>query len=131
MEEQASEIFDNKQRIFAHKTAITSDICVGGKYFVDMKAIDTFVVPEILKGCDDPHRLTFLDEIGRMQSFSPLFLESVRKLLDATTHVLATIVFDPEPWSLEFKQHPGVKIIEVTTENRECLVEELCELFSE
>lgn len=119
-----------ERRIFAHKTAIHSDICVGGKYFVDVEAIDTFVVPEILKGWDDPNHLTFLDEIGRMQAFSPRFLEAVRGLLEAPTNILATIVRDPEPWSLAFKQYPEVILVDVTIENRERLSGVLNLIFS-
>lgn len=119
-----------EQRVFAHRSQIYSKYVVGGKYFVDLQVIDHFIVPELEEGLRHPSALTFLDEIGRMQSFSPLFLDTVARLIESRANLLATIVFDPEPWSLWFKSHPRVTLIEVTRENRDLLPNHLLSLLN-
>ena len=105
-------------KVFAHTTDITSKIVVGGKYFVDLGVIDGFVTDELRKGLMDKKALVFVDEIGRMQSFSKDFLDTVNLFLSSESNMLATIVFDPEPWSLEFKKHKEVVLINVSEVNR-------------
>ncbi|OGM29366.1 hypothetical protein A2801_01615 [Candidatus Woesebacteria bacterium RIFCSPHIGHO2_01_FULL_41_10] len=110
-----------EKRIFAHTTDIASDYIIGDKYFVDLKAIDNFVVPELEKGINNPESLVFIDEIGRMQAFSGTFLKTVGKVLNSSSNILATIVFDPEPWSIEFKENKNVVLVRVYEENRDLL----------
>ncbi|HUW22222.1 MAG TPA: nucleoside-triphosphatase [Candidatus Bathyarchaeia archaeon] len=118
-----------KEKVFAHKYKIKSEFIVGGKYHVDIKAIDDFVVPEIKRGIQDPDSVILIDEIGRMQSFSKLFMQAIRETLNSECNILATIVFDPEPWSIEFKKHPGAVLIEVDETNREILPELLLLIY--
>jgi nucleoside-triphosphatase len=112
---------------FMHVSEIQSDVTVGNKYKIDVAAIDNFVVPEITK--DAPGSVVIIDEIGRAQANSQLFLSAVEQLLSGTKQILATIVYDPEPWSLGFKENPEVLLIEVTTVNREALPAILMEAF--
>lgn len=121
---------DGVSKTFAHKFEIKSDYAVGGKYFVDLKVIDNFIVPEIEKGIDEPNSIVIVDEIGRMQSSSMKFLKSIKKLLNSNSNVLATVVYENEPWAREFKKHPEVFLVEVTLENREYLPEVLLQLFN-
>lgn len=115
--------FRGEACVFAHVSAIQSDAVIGNKYRVDLDAINSFVVPEIQPSARTPSELVVIDEIGRMQSLSPVFLKTVSALLDSDTSFLGTIVFDPEPWSLPFKHHPEVLLIEVTQKNRRRLVQ--------
>lgn len=110
-----------EKRTFAHITDISSDYVIGDKYFVDLKTIDNFVVPELEKGVNNPESLVFIDEIGRMQAFSETFLKTVGKVLNSSSNVLATIVFDPEPWSIEFKENKNVVLVRVSEDNRDPL----------
>ncbi len=121
---------DGRSKVFAHKKDITSEFVVGGKYFVDLKAVDGFVVPEIEKGLKDENCLVFIDEIGRMQAFSEKFLHTVLDLLESKTNILATIVYDPETWSIEFKDHPNVVLVNVNESNRDLLPEILSVVFN-
>ena len=121
---------NNTSKLFAHKTDIKSDFIVGDKYYVDINVINNFVVPELENGLTRSNCLIFIDGIGRMQSFSNKFLQTVSSLLDSEANVLATIVYDPEPWSLEFKNNPKVILIEVTHENREFLPEVLTAMLN-
>lgn len=91
-----------------------------GDFTVDITAIEDFVIPEITdvrSGC----ALIYVDEIGRAQALSPSFLAVLRTLLRSDANVLASIVYDPEPWSLEFKSDESLCVIDVTQENRDSL----------
>jgi len=119
-----------RKKTFAHTTDIASRYVVGEKYFVDINVIEKFVVSELEKGIDKPGSLVFIDEIGRMQAFSDKFLNVVRKLLNIDSNVIATIVFDPEPWSVEFKENKNVLLIRVSEKNRDLLPNLLEIMFS-
>lgn len=118
-----------KKKTFAHTTDISSDYIVGGKYYVDLSVINKFAVPEIKKGIDNPQALVFIDEIGRMQAFSRKFLDIVSEILNSDSNVLATIVLDPEPWSLQFKQNKNTVLIEISEKNRDQLPKLLSIIF--
>lgn len=123
--------FSDDHRTFAHKYDIHSELVVGGKYFVDLDAIEKFVVPELQQGMETSDGFIAIDEIGRMQAFSALFLKVVEEIFQADASFLGTIVHDPEPWSLAFKSHPEVILIEVTASNREELPNLLRLIFSQ
>lgn len=125
-----AENMQGERKMYAHKTLIKSDFVVGNKFFVDVAVIDGFFVPELRKSLGNIESLVLLDEIGRMQSFSPLFLNIVRETLNSNASVLGTIVYDPEPWSIEFKNHPEVILVNVTEQNRDALLELLLTIFS-
>lgn len=118
-----------EKKTFAHITDIESDFVVGNKYFVDLETIDNFVVPELKKGISNPDSLVFIDEIGRMQSFSHSFLKTIKEILSSNSNVLGTIVYDQEPWSIEFKENKSVVLIEVSKKNRNLLPELLITIF--
>lgn len=126
---QAQSLSDKSVRTVAHRSLINSDIVVGNGHKVDIQAIDDFVVPEIENGIRE-NTLTVIDEIGRMQSHSSLFLETVERLLNSECPVLGTIVFDDEPFSRPFKNHPSVILARVTLENRDILPELLHIIFT-
>jgi len=107
-----------KRKTYAHTEDLRSDYVVVEKYFVDLEVIDNFVVSEIRKGINNPKALVFIDEIGRMQAFSQRFLETVSEILTSNSNVLASIVFDPEPWSIKFKTNDHVILIHVSKSNR-------------
>ncbi len=113
--------FAGEAKLIAHVTDIDSQFMVGNKYHVSLDAIDNFVVPELLKCSGEAASLTIVDEIGRMQAFSKEFLQAVRTLLQSDSYFLGTIVYDPEPWSIEFKENTDVILITVTEENRDLL----------
>jgi nucleoside-triphosphatase len=119
-----------ESRQFMFRTDQPTADSIGGEFDVDIKAIDTFVVPELQKGLRDPGSLTYIDEIGRAQAKSEAFLSTLRKLLVSENKILGAIVYDEEPWSLEFKRETGICIVEVTAENRDALPTILLAAFS-
>lgn len=121
--------FDGRSSIFAHKFVFRTEFAVG-EYYVDVKAVDEFIVPELRKGLDKDNFIVLIDEIGRMQSFSVEFLKIVGYLFQSKSNLLATIVLEDEPWSLKFKKYPGMILIEVNEKNREYLAEIISIIFS-
>jgi len=113
--------FQGKRSTFAHINQIKSPFLIGGKYFVDLNILDHFVVSQILRGVNHPQSLVFIDEIGRMQAFSKKFIYAVQKLVHSNSNILATIVSDPEPWSLQFKNDKHLILVQITKSNRTLL----------
>lgn len=117
------------------KSSLTSSLdhqdTTVGNFAVDVAAIDAFVVPEILNCLATSDTLVYLDEIGRAQANSAQFIAAVRLLLEAKNPALATIVFKDDAWSMEFKKHPAVCLLEVTLSNREYLPAILVKAFSQ
>lgn len=91
-----------------------------GDFRVDLQAIDDFVVPELRAALHEPG-LVYVDEIGRAQALSSAFLGVLRDLMQSDKNILASIVYDDEPWSMEFKANKSACIIEVTRSNRDAL----------
>lgn len=91
-----------------------------GDFSVDVQAIDEFVVPE-LRAALSEDGLVYADEIGRAQAKSAAFLAVLRDLVRSPKALLASIVYDDEPWSMEFKTNPHVCILEVNVQNRNAL----------
>lgn len=96
-----------------------------GSYVVKLNVIDELVVP-FLKAIDDDFHsdgnLMYIDEIGRAQSYSSEFLQSVERILKHTSQcVLASVVMAENTWSRVFKEQESVWLIEVTLDNRDHL----------
>lgn len=108
--------------VFMHKNDFINSKHSVGEYHVNTAIIDNLVSntfgTEDVKECD----LIYIDEIGRAQVKSNLFVEFTNKVFKTKKLVLATIVYDPEPWSLEYKNSQDTLLVEVTKENRDELV---------
>ncbi|MBE6016824.1 MAG: NUDIX domain-containing protein [Lachnospiraceae bacterium] len=86
---------------------------------------------EILSGsekCD----LILMDEIGKMERNSPLFIARVLELLDGDVPVFGVLRKEGStPLQEAIRDHSNVRLIEVTAENRDTLAPELIRYFSE
>jgi nucleoside-triphosphatase THEP1 len=96
-----------------------------GPYQVLVNVIDEFVVPKLKHARDEGKKeesLIYIDEIGRAQALSPIFLATVGDIISSCAQcVLASIVHEDEDWSLPFKEDGCVWLIEVTVANRSYL----------
>ncbi len=88
-----------------------------GKYFVDLKDLETIGVPSLQEEAD----LIILDEIGKMELLSHDFNECLENLLSGKTLLVATIAYYDTSETKNIKQLNSVKIIEVTGRNRDYL----------
>ncbi len=93
------------------------------KYGVDLAALEKVAVPAIKKAvqeCD----IVVIDEIGKMELFSPSFRESISEAIDSGKKVLGTIMLKPHPWADKIKQQATVKVVPVTKTNQSQVVEQ-------
>lgn len=95
-----------------------------GQYRVNLTGLDTVAVPA-LREAVAAGQVVVIDEIGPMELFSPLFCQTVQKVLDSRTAVIGTIVQRPYPGADQVKTHPRVTIRQVTPANRDQLVTQL------
>jgi nucleoside-triphosphatase len=60
-----------------------------------------------------------IDEIGKMECHCPQFVATMRKLLDGSVPVLATIALRVDGFIAEVKERPDVQVVQVTRANRD------------
>ena len=95
-----------------------------GKYGVDLRFLEEIAIPQLVP---DPGVITVVDEIGKMECLSELFIEATRAVLAASSAFLGTVAMGGAPFIREAREHPGVELVEVTRDNRERLVGEITE----
>ncbi|HYF79929.1 MAG TPA: nucleoside-triphosphatase [Symbiobacteriaceae bacterium] len=69
--------------------------------------------------------LVIVDEVGPLQITSPAFRDAVLRCLDGPTSLLATVAQSEDPFLALLKARPGVRVMEVTRQNRGHLAEGL------
>lgn len=63
--------------------------------------------------------LVVMDELGHLEREAALFVQQVRQILTGPYHVLAAVKASDQPHLREFRGLPGVRVLQVTPENRE------------
>jgi len=111
---------DGKQGVLAHKN-IKGHYRVG-KYGVNLEDIDQIAVPSMIPASEDV--IVVIDEIGKMECFSPLFRDTVLQVLDSKHPVLGSIPLRGGPFIEEIKKRKDVLLIRVSEKNRDGLVNE-------
>ncbi len=104
---------------------LRSDLSLGkvaAPYNVYTSVIDTFMVPELERGLTRINSLLYIDEIGSAQMRSPKFLDVVRSSFNTQNDILASVIYEDAPESMEFKRREDVCLVEVTKENRNPLL---------
>ena len=94
------------------------------KYGVDIQNLDSVGVTAINQAIEKSD-LIVIDEIGKMELFSPHFREAVLKAIDSGKKVLGTIMLSPHPFADDIKRHPKVKVIELTRANHDEVLREI------
>ena len=95
-----------------------------GKYGVDIEALDGVGVPALQRAAQQC-TLVVVDEIGKMELFSPRFREAVSQVVASGKKVLGTIMLNPNPFADAIKRQPNVNLLTVTRENYETVLAEL------
>lgn len=89
-----------------------------GRYGVDVAALERVGVAALQRatsaGC-----VVILDEIGKMELFSPAFKAATLAALDDPAPVVATIMARPHPWADVLKARADVTLWQVTLQNRD------------
>ena len=106
---------DGKEAILAHIT-IDSPFRVG-KYGVDVSVLDTTGVDAITDAIANSD-LIVIDEIGKMEMFSPRFIQAVANALASPKKVLGTITLKPHPLADSIRQNRNILVTELTRYNQ-------------
>jgi nucleoside-triphosphatase len=113
---------DGEQTILAHvKNPSPHRV---SKYGVDVDNLDRVGVPALERAAQQC-TLVVVDEIGKMELFSPRFREVVTQVMASGKKVLGTIMLNPNPFADAIKRQPNVNLITVTRENYEKALAEL------
>ena len=113
--------------LLAH-TDIQSSIRVG-KYGVDHAALEDIGV-QAIEYAMEKNWLVVIDEIGPMENYSSRFRQAVLSALNGGSPVLGTIVKRRNRFGDEVKRIKQVRVIEVTHDNRDDLVEPILAIIS-
>lgn len=92
-----------------------------GKYGVNIQDIDHVAVAAM--HTDNEKVLVVIDEIGKMECFSPLFRDTVTRVLNSKNLVLGTISLRGTPFIEQIKRRDDVLLEEVSKDNRDSLIE--------
>lgn len=114
---------DGKQGILAHETR-KSEIRVG-KYEVNLDSLYEIVVPPMI--ASKPDQIVNLEEIGKIQCFSPLFRDTLIRVLDSPNSVIGSIAPKGMAFIERPEKGPDVPLakIKVTEKNRDSLADSL------
>ncbi|MHC5038480.1 MAG: NTPase [Planctomycetota bacterium] len=99
-----------------------------GRYRVFLEDLETVAVPAVTPG-DDGGTLIVIDEVGKMECFSPAFRDAVESALDSAHPVLGTVPLRASGFPSRVKARPDVTILEVTAENRDDLPEAILSIL--
>ena len=94
------------------------------KYGVNVQNLDIIGVTAIERAIEESD-LIVIDEIGKMELFSPRFREAVLKAVNSGKKVLGTVMLSPNPFADDIKRHPEVKVIELTRANHDQVLSEM------
>ena len=73
-----------------------------------------------------PEALILMDECGHVERDALAFQREILACLDGETPVLGVLRRD-QPWHAMIKEHPNVRVLEVTVQNRDLLPRQIAE----
>jgi nucleoside-triphosphatase THEP1 len=112
---------DGKEGILAHEE--NRNRVRVGKYGVALEAIDRIAVQSLIPS--KPDQIIIIDEIGKMECFSPLFRQTLVKSLDSSNPVIGSIALKGSPFIEAIKKRSDVRLVMVDENSRDSLAESL------
>ena len=106
---------DGKKGVLAHRK-IRSPFRVGS-YGVNIRDIEDIAVPSIIPSTID--EIIVIDEIGKMECFSPLFRETLIKALGSKNLLIGSIALRGDAFIEGIKCRSDVLVVPVTEKNRD------------
>ena len=110
---------DGKKGVLAHQD--TQSRVRVGKYGVNLDHIDQIAVPSMLPA--RAGEIVVIDEIGKMECFSPLFRQTLVKVLDSENPIIGSIAVKGDKFIQRVKEREDVLLVHVTEKNRNELVD--------
>jgi len=108
---------DGKEGILAHEE--NKGRFRVGKYGVNMDDLDQIAVPSMVASRRD--EIVVIDEIGKMECCSPLFRETLMKILDSPNQVIGSIAQKGSPFIDTIKERKDVLLVPASEKNRDSL----------
>ncbi len=100
-----------KKGLLAHES-VEGPLRVG-KYGVSLEALEGIAVPSMIPSTSE--EIVVIDEIGKMECFSPLFCETLVRTLDTPNLVLGSITMTKGvPFIQKIKSRPDVLLIRMS-----------------
>jgi nucleoside-triphosphatase len=109
---------DGRHGILAH-TGHSGPLRVG-RYGVDVDGFDEIALPSLERALEEDE-LVIIDEIGKMELFSPRFRKVIEGILASDKKVLGVIHQGIDPYTQRIRNWPAVEIWTVTEANRNSL----------
>lgn len=109
---------DGKQGLLAHQD-IKGRYRVG-RYGVNLDDIDRVAVPSMIPASED--MVVVIDEIGKMECFSPLFRATLIQILNSKNLVIGFIALKGDLFIQQIKKRKDILLIHVSYQNRDRLV---------
>ena len=109
---------DGKEGVLAHQD--TKSRFRVGRYGVHLDHIDQIAVSSMLPAKAD--EIVVIDEIGKMECFSPLFRQTLVKVLDSENPVIGSIALKGGRFIQKIRERADVLLLHVTEKNRDELV---------
>ncbi len=100
-----------------------------GRYSVLLRDLEKIAIPELIRGLNEINSLIVIDEIGKMELFSELFVDTIMNCLD-TGRVFGTIAQKIHGVGMQIKERKDVKIYVVSHSNRDRLPQVLLDDLS-
>ena len=100
------------------------------RYGVDVQALESVGLPALEEAAAGA-KLLVVDEIGKMELFSPRFREAVLRALDAGGPVLASIMLSSHPFADALKARDDIRLIRLTPETRDRVLGEVVSALRE
>jgi nucleoside-triphosphatase len=113
------ETLDGERGVLAH-VDIESRFRVG-KYGVNIEDIDRIIVPSMMP--NEPNEIVVIDEIGKMECFSPLFRKTLSEVLDSNHTVIGSIALKGNRFIEGIKTRSNTHIVHLTERNRDKLAD--------
>ena len=113
---------EGKEAVLAH-IAIDSPFRVG-KYGIDISVLDTIGVEAIYNAIAH-NEIIVIDEIGKMELFSPRFITAVQAAINSPKKVLGTISLKPHPLADTIRQNRNIMVAELTRSNQESVLAQI------
>jgi nucleoside-triphosphatase len=110
---------DGKTGLLAHQN-IKSRYRVG-KYGVNLADLDQIAVPSMLPST--ANQIVVVDEIGKMECFSPLFKKTLIKALSSENQVIGSIAIKGDRFIQSIKERDDVSLVSITDNTRDLALE--------
>jgi nucleoside-triphosphatase THEP1 len=109
---------DGKEGILAHESSKSQKRV--GKYGVNVGDLARIAVPSMIPSSAD--QIVVIDEIGKMECLSPIFRETLAKVLDSENLVIGSIAQKGDAFIEKIKERKDVLLVIVSEKNRDSLV---------